>query len=277
MAAILICAGSDSGGGAGIQADLKTVMALGGYAMTAITALTAQNTLGVYGVVPVDPDFIRLQMRLVLSDLGADAIKTGMLGDADAIAAIAETLAELVPDVPLVVDPVMIAKGGAALLAAEAVGALKTLLIPRATLLTPNLPEAEVAARPDRSPRSRRDARRAGGRGLCAASAPGRCWSRAAICPAIGSTMCWSDRMASRSSKARGLRQGIPTAPAAPSPRPSRTRLGQGMTPRYPRPWARARAYLIEAIRTAPGFGQGPWAAQSRPHGKFSSAVSRRP
>ena len=87
---ILICAGSDSGGGAGIQADIKTVTALGGYAMTAITALTAQNTTGVYGVMAVAPDFIRLQMRLVLSDLGADAIKTGMLGDAEAIAA-AET------------------------------------------------------------------------------------------------------------------------------------------------------------------------------------------
>jgi hydroxymethylpyrimidine/phosphomethylpyrimidine kinase len=141
---VLICAGSDSGGGAGIQADIKTVTALRGFAMTAITALTAQNTQGVFGVVGVEPNFVRQQMRLVLTDLGADAVKTGMLHDVPVIEAVAEILAELAPTVPLVVDPVMVAKGGAALLANAAVAALKARLIPHATVLTPNLPEAEV-------------------------------------------------------------------------------------------------------------------------------------
>ncbi len=143
-ARILICAGSDSGGGAGIQADIKTVTALGGYAMTAVTALTAQNTLGVQAILPVPPDFVRAQMRSVLDDLGADAIKTGMLGEAPTVLAVAEMLEALAPNLPLVVDPVMVAKGGAELLSSPAVDALKARLLPRADLLTPNLPEAEI-------------------------------------------------------------------------------------------------------------------------------------
>ena len=138
---VLIIAGSDSGGGAGIQGDLKTVQALGGYGMTAITALTAQNTQGVFGIHPVPDDFIAQQIDLCLSDIGADAIKTGMLHSAGVIDTIA---AHLPKDAPLVVDPVMVAKGGSPLLAAEALNALKTKLIPRATLITPNLPEAEL-------------------------------------------------------------------------------------------------------------------------------------
>ncbi len=141
---VLIVAGSDSGGGAGIQADLRTVMALGGYGMTAVTALTAQNTLGVQGVLPVPPDFIRAQMRSVLDDLGADVIKTGMLGDAAAIGAVCDVIEGMAPRVPLVVDPVMIAKGGASLLAKEAIATLTQRLLPLASLLTPNLPEAET-------------------------------------------------------------------------------------------------------------------------------------
>ena len=141
MARVLIIAGSDSGGGAGIQADLKTVTNLGAYGMTAITALTAQNTQGVFGVHPVPDDFIAQQIDLCLSDIGADAIKTGMLHSAGVIDTI---LAHLPADVPLVVDPVMVAKGGSPLLEAEALEALKTRLIPRATLITPNLPEAEL-------------------------------------------------------------------------------------------------------------------------------------
>ncbi|MBF0305661.1 MAG: bifunctional hydroxymethylpyrimidine kinase/phosphomethylpyrimidine kinase [Alphaproteobacteria bacterium] len=141
---VLIVAGSDSGGGAGIQADLKTVMALGGYGMTAITALTAQNTLGVHGVLGVAPDFVARQMEVVLDDIGADAIKTGMLVNAGIIEAVAGVLAAKAPEVPLVLDPVMVAKGGAALLDPLAVDALRRLLIPRAAVLTPNLPEAEA-------------------------------------------------------------------------------------------------------------------------------------
>ena len=141
---VLIVAGSDSGGGAGIQADIKAVMALGGYAATAITALTAQNTLGVHGVMPVPPDFVRLQMTVVLDDIGADAIKTGMLGSADVVQAVAATLRQYAAGVPLVVDPVMVAKGGARLLDDAAVVAMRCDLLPLTTLLTPNIPEAEA-------------------------------------------------------------------------------------------------------------------------------------
>jgi len=141
---VLIVAGSDSGGGAGIQADIKTVLALGGYAATAITALTAQDTNGVHGVMPVPANFVRLQMEMVLDDIGADAIKTGMLGSAEVVRTVAAALRQHAPNVPLVVDPVMIAKGGARLLDDAALDALREDLLPRATLLTPNIPEAEA-------------------------------------------------------------------------------------------------------------------------------------
>lgn len=140
---VLIVAGSDSGGGAGIQGDIKTVSALGGFAMTAITALTAQNTLGVQGIHPVPPAFIAQQMRVVLEDIGADAIKTGMLHAAEVIEAVVGVLAGAAT-IPLVVDPVMVAKGGASLLDPTALEALVTQLIPHATLITPNLPEAAL-------------------------------------------------------------------------------------------------------------------------------------
>lgn len=141
---VLIVAGSDSGGGAGIQADIKAVTALGGFAMTAITALTAQNTLGVFGVHPVPQDFIRQQVEVVMTDLGADAIKTGMLGDAATIETVCQALDDFAPRVPLVLDPVMVAKGGHSLLAQEAVATLRRRLLPRAAVITPNLPEAEA-------------------------------------------------------------------------------------------------------------------------------------
>jgi hydroxymethylpyrimidine/phosphomethylpyrimidine kinase len=141
---VLVIAGSDSGGGAGIQADIKAITALGGYAATAITALTAQNTLGVHGVVPVDPAFILQQMDVVLTDIGADAIKIGMLHSAEVIEAVAGALDRFAPEVPVVLDPVMIAKGGAPLLQADAMASLRSLMVPRAALLTPNLPEAEA-------------------------------------------------------------------------------------------------------------------------------------
>ena len=141
---VLIVAGSDSGGGAGIQADIKTVTALGGYAATAITALTAQDTRGVFGVHGVPPDFIAQQMTLVLEDIGADCIKTGMLHDSPVIETVARVIAAHAPGVPVVVDPVMRAKGGAALLEPEAAATLKSVLLPLATVITPNLPEAEA-------------------------------------------------------------------------------------------------------------------------------------
>jgi hydroxymethylpyrimidine/phosphomethylpyrimidine kinase len=143
---VLICAGSDSGGGAGIQADIKTVTALGGYAMTAVTALTAQDTQGVREVLGVPAAFIRLQIAMALDDIGADAVKTGMLADSATIAAVCDALAAHGPGLPLVADPVMVAKGGHALLAVEAVETLKRRLLPLATIITPNLPEAEALA-----------------------------------------------------------------------------------------------------------------------------------
>lgn len=140
---VLICAGSDSGGGAGIQADIKTVTALGGFAMTAITALTAQNTLGVQGVHGVPVAFIRAQMTAVLEDLGADALKTGMLHDAATIHAVCDEIAALAPGLPLVADPVMVATAGSRLLADDAVETLRQRLLPMAVVITPNIPEAE--------------------------------------------------------------------------------------------------------------------------------------
>jgi hydroxymethylpyrimidine kinase / phosphomethylpyrimidine kinase / thiamine-phosphate diphosphorylase len=143
MKRILTIAGSDSGGGAGIQADLKTITVLGGYGMSAITALTAQNTLGVQGVHPVPVDFIRLQIETVLADIGADAAKTGMLATPEIVIAVAEELKRFKVGL-LVVDPVMVAKSGDALLSEAARETLKEILLPMAYLVTPNLPEASV-------------------------------------------------------------------------------------------------------------------------------------
>jgi hydroxymethylpyrimidine/phosphomethylpyrimidine kinase len=139
---VLIIGGSDSGGGAGIQADLKTVTVLGGYAATAITAITVQNTLGVSAAYPVPSEVIAAQARAVLEDIGADVIKTGMLGDAAVVEAVARLLDGAA--LPVVIDPVMVAKGGARLLADEAIGPARDLLVPRAALLTPNATEAEA-------------------------------------------------------------------------------------------------------------------------------------
>lgn len=141
---VLIVAGSDSGGGAGIQADIKSVTALGGFAATAITALTAQNTVGVHDVYPVDVGFIQKQMRVVLDDIGADCLKTGMLHSPEVIDAVCDVFESDAAGIPVVVDPVMVAKGGAALLAEEAVSTLRDRLLPLAHVITPNIPEAET-------------------------------------------------------------------------------------------------------------------------------------
>ena len=138
---VLIIAGSDSGGGAGIQADIKTVTMLGGHATTAVTALTAQNTLGVQAVMPVPAEFVLAQMRSVLDDLGADAVKIGMIGSAETAHAVADALERL--DVPVVFDPVMVATSGAALADAETVAAFRRLMRV-AAVTTPNLPELEA-------------------------------------------------------------------------------------------------------------------------------------
>lgn len=141
---VLIVAGSDSGGGAGIQADIKTVTMMGAYAATAITALTAQDTTAVHEVFPVPPAFVAKQIAVVLDDIGADCIKIGMLATVPIIQAVADALNAHGSAIPRVVDPVMVATSGGRLLADDAVGALKARLIRGAAVVTPNIPEAEV-------------------------------------------------------------------------------------------------------------------------------------
>ena len=142
----LSIAGSDSGGGAGIQADLKAFARAGVHGMTAITALTAQNTVGVTGIHPVPGAFIVEQVRAVADDLGVDAVKIGMLGTAEIVAAVREALELLPAGTPVVIDPVMVSESGAVLLDDAARTALVELLLPLATVITPNLPEARVLA-----------------------------------------------------------------------------------------------------------------------------------
>jgi hydroxymethylpyrimidine/phosphomethylpyrimidine kinase len=249
---VLIIAGSDSGGGAGIQADIKAVTALGGFAMTAITALTAQNTLGVHGIHPVPLPFVAQQILVVAQDLGADAIKTGMLATSDIIETVLRTLDVANLRCPLVVDPVMVAKGGAPLLEDTAIATVRQRLIPRAALVTPNIPEAEaLTGLPIQGPLDMLTAGRAilslgaqavlmkGGHG---AGAEVEDW----LMTADGSqTRFTSPRIDTRhthgtgctlaSAIACGLAQGLSATDAT----------------------ARARAYVWEAIRTAPGYGQG--------------------
>ena len=243
---VLVVAGSDSGGGAGIQADIKAVMAMGGYATTAVTALTAQNTLGVHAVHPVPADFVRRQIVAVLDDIGADAVKTGMLGEADVVEAVAGTLAQC--GLPIVVDPVMVAKGGAPLLSANAVAALRARLLPIATLLTPNLPEAEaLLGRPIPDPaEAARALRESGAKAvlLKGGHADGPVVTDV-LAHAGGVDYFEMPRLATRhthgtgctlaSAIAAGLAQGLDLIEAI----------------------TRARAYVQEAIRTAPGYGAG--------------------
>jgi hydroxymethylpyrimidine/phosphomethylpyrimidine kinase len=141
---VLSIAGSDSGAGAGIQADLKAFAACGVHGMTAITAITAQNTVGVTAVHPIPPEVIIAQVRAVASDIGVDAVKIGMLGDRTTVEAVSRALAELAPQIPVVLDPVMVAESGAQLLEPDARSALIEMLLPRATVLTPNVPEART-------------------------------------------------------------------------------------------------------------------------------------
>lgn len=144
---VLTIAGSDSGGGAGIQADIKAISATGSYAASAITAVTVQNTLGVEGVHPVPVDVISAQIRAVLSDIGADAIKIGMLHSAEVVRAVREALLSSVPSVRnIVLDPVMVSTSGHRLIEETAIEVLKAELVPMARVITPNVPEAEILA-----------------------------------------------------------------------------------------------------------------------------------
>jgi hydroxymethylpyrimidine/phosphomethylpyrimidine kinase len=249
---VLIIAGSDSSGGAGIQADVKAVTMLGGYAATAITALTAQNTLGVLGVEPVSPEFVALQMEAVLTDIGADAIKIGMLGGASVIERVAATCRRLAPMVPLVLDPVMVAKGGARLLEPTATRALVSELVPMAALLTPNVPEAE-ALTGDRVTDEAGLLRVAGRLLLFGPSAVlvkgGHLEGEHVVdylVTADGEVERFeSPRIQTRSTHGTGCTLASAIA----------TGIAEGLT--LVDSVRRARSYVFEAIRTAPGLGQG--------------------
>ena len=247
---VLIIAGSDSGGGAGLQADLKTVTALGGYAATAVTAITVQNTLGVTGVLPVPADMVAAQARAVLEDIGADALKTGMLGDIAMVETVAAIL-DSAAGIPAVVDPVMTAKGGAALLATDAMDAVRRLMVPRARLLTPNVPEAEALT--GLGIASLDDQRRAG-EALLALGARavlmkgghlhGERVTDLLLTPQ-GETLFESARLETRHTHGTGCT--LASACAAG--------LAQGLT--LEAAVARAWAYVQEAIARAPGLGRG--------------------
>jgi hydroxymethylpyrimidine/phosphomethylpyrimidine kinase len=142
----LAIAGSDSGGGAGIQADLKAFSRCGVHGTTAITAITAQNTVGVQAIAAIAPEMILAQVRAICADIRLDVVKVGMLGTVESVRAVARALDELPTAIPVVVDPVMVAESGARLLDADAQDALIELILPRATVITPNLPEARVLA-----------------------------------------------------------------------------------------------------------------------------------
>jgi hydroxymethylpyrimidine/phosphomethylpyrimidine kinase len=248
---VLIAAGSDSGGGAGIQADIKTVTALGAYAMTAITALTAQDTNGVQGVVGVEPSFIALQMRMVLDDIGANAVKTGMLHNVAVIETVAGVLAEKAKDVPLVLDPVMYAKGGHPLLEPDAIASLKAALLPLAAVVTPNIPEAEaIAGVTIRTVADMHAAARAiVAMGPRAVLLKGGHMEGAEVTdilyqgdmaeamthPRVDTRHTHGTGCTLASAIAAGLAQGMDLAAAV----------------------RRARAYVLTAIKTAPGFGHG--------------------
>ncbi len=251
---VLIVAGSDSGGGAGIQADIKTVTALGGYAMTAVTALTAQNTRGVFSIHEVPADFVAEQMRVVLSDIGADCVKVGMLHTPDVIEAVCEVLeAEARAGgrrVPVVVDPVMVAKGGESLLAPEAMASLKARMIPLADVLMPNVAEAEALTGlklrgPDDAGPAARKLAASGAVLLKGGHLPGATVIDILAVDGEIVEVFESPRIDTPHTHGTGCTLASATA----------TGLAQGMAVRDA--VARARRYVHEAILTAPGLGHG--------------------
>lgn len=249
---VLIVAGSDSGGGAGIQADIKTVTALGGYAMTAVTAITVQNTLGVTGVHAIPPETVRAQVDAVMSDLGADAWKLGMLGSADHVRAVLEAWQAVGDSVPIVLDPVMIAKGGASLLEGDAVEVIRDHLIPIATIVTPNAPEAEALTGVDvRDLDGQIEAADVLVNQLGAWSALVKgghidgATVRDVVLTRDGYRVFESPRIDTKATHGTGCT--LASAIAAYKAQ------GQQLEPAV----ENARAYLMEAIRNAPGFGQG--------------------
>ncbi|MFM1982365.1 MAG: bifunctional hydroxymethylpyrimidine kinase/phosphomethylpyrimidine kinase [Pseudomonadota bacterium] len=235
-ARILIIAGSDSGGGAGIQADIKTVTMLGGHAMTAITAITAQNTQGVSGVQPISADMVVAQIDAVASDIGVDAVKIGMIGAADTAHRVADRLADL--GAPIVFDPVMIATSGSAL-ADDATIAVFTRLMDMATLTTPNLPELAALG-------GEAEALRHAGTLLIKGGHADGGTIIDRLVDRTGEVMRWEDsRIATRSTHGTGCTLASAIA----------TGLGQGMT--LIEAIDRARRFVRAALLAAPGLGHG--------------------
>jgi hydroxymethylpyrimidine/phosphomethylpyrimidine kinase len=248
---VLAIGGSDPGAGAGVQADLKTVMALGGYALTAVTAVTVQDTRGVKDVFRVPGKVVEAQARAVLADIGADAVKTGTLGSLDVVRAVADLLAGPAKRLPVVVDPVLASTSGKALLEPRALKAFRTLIIPRAAVLTPNVPEAStltglrVASLDDR--------RRAGEAllemGAGAVLLKGGHGKGATVVDLLmtpdGETLFEGPRSTSRHTHGTGctLASAIATGLA----------FGKPLTEAVAEAWA----YTAEAIRQAPGLGRG--------------------
>lgn len=234
---ILIIAGSDSGGGAGIQADLKAVTLLGGHGMTAITAITAQNTLGVQGVHPVPTDMVLAQMESCISDIGVDAVKIGMIGSAQTAMAVAERLAQL-DGVPIIFDPVMVATSGSLLADTATIAAFERLMA-IATLVTPNLPELAALGGEDAVLRHG-----------CALLAKGGHGDGAMLTDRLldgaGQVATWTDpRIDTRHTHGTGCTLASAIA----------TGLGQGMA--LTAAVERARAYVRAALTLAPGLGGG--------------------
>ncbi|MFW6027340.1 MAG: bifunctional hydroxymethylpyrimidine kinase/phosphomethylpyrimidine kinase [bacterium] len=248
---VLIVAGSDSGGGAGLQADIKTVTVLGGYAATAVTALTVQNTMGVESVHPVPADVVAAQMRAVLTDIGADAVKLGMLHDAEIISAVARTLDEEAPGTPVVLDPVMVAKGGARLLDETAEAALREQLLPRARLITPNVPEAAALTglAIDSVDRMKKAGEQLKREGAAAVLVKGGHLEGNAVSDILvsdeGVEVFTSPRVETRHTHGTGctLASALAVYIAGGAP--------------LSRAVVKARAYVLEAIRQAPGLGGG--------------------
>jgi hydroxymethylpyrimidine/phosphomethylpyrimidine kinase len=248
---VLVIGGSDSGAGAGIQADLKTIAALGGYATTAITALTVQDTLVVHEIFPIPAGLIEAQARTALADIGADAVKTGMLGSVEAVELVARLLDGPAKGLPAVIDPVMAATAGAPLLEPRGVEAIRSLLAPRAALLTPNIAEAEhltgltIVSLDDR----RRAAERLLELGAAAVLVKGGHGS--------GDTVI--DLLMSRDGETlfEGPRIDTPHTHGTGCTLASAAAVGLALGFPLTEAVARAWAYTAEAIRQAPGLGRG--------------------
>jgi hydroxymethylpyrimidine/phosphomethylpyrimidine kinase len=248
-ARILIIAGSDSSGGAGIQADIKTATALGCYAMTAITAVTAQNTTGVSSIHAIPTAIVREQIDACLSDIGANAIKIGMLGTVEIVTVVADALRVHAKAIPIVLDPVMVAKGGASLIGDSAVEALKQKLLPLAAVITPNLPEAAVLSGLPETALVAGTAARIRDLGARAVLMKGGHAEGATVTDVLfdgeGQHVFASPRIDTKHTHGTGCT--LSTAIACG--------LGEGMT--LADAVQRAHTYVHEAIRAAPGFGAG--------------------